>query len=165
MDPAWVSLALGENMAKNKKALINGFALICILLSSLFLTSCASLMAGDDKKQSDDLRFAVETFNNAFRWGDYPTAAIWVDPSRKEQFWAEVDRFKSKIRIYEIQVRDIDKEEKSPVGTAILNVQYFRMDAPTLQSITLSQKWVFSEKDKSWRIDQSGFRPMWQSAF
>ena len=76
---------------------------------------------------------------------------------KKEQFWAEADRFKGKIRISDYEVRQVDSKGKGGLATAILHLQYWRPESPILQSVTFTQKWYYTEKDKLWRVSDTGF--------
>jgi len=115
----------------------------------------AGLLAGRKGKRPWRRR---EAFNRSFRWEDYSASSAWVPPGKKELFWKEVDNFKGKIRIIDFQVREIDQIEKSGTATAILHYQYYRPDSPTLETVTFSQKWYFSEKEKAWQLGQSGYQ-------
>jgi hypothetical protein len=130
--------------------------LACLFLVGL-VASCASF-SNKEEKQRETLKDSVEAFNSSFRWEDYKSASVFVNPDQKELFWTEVDKFKRKIHLVEFQIREITWNEKAPVATAILFFQYYRTDAPILKSVSFSQKWYFSEKEKSWRLGQSGYQ-------
>lgn len=125
---------------------------------ALVLAACASMGADSEKKKTESLRASVEAFNAAFRWEDYSTALAFVPEYKREQFWNAVDMFKGKIRIIEYQVREVDEKPMAPTSTAILYFQYWRTDAPTLQTVNLTQRWAYMEKEKAWKIVDSGFR-------
>jgi hypothetical protein len=143
-------------MSRNKNA-SKLFRTACIFLITGFMVSCGIVTSSHDK-QKENLGASIEAFNSAFRWEDYKSAAVWIEPEQKELFWAEVDKFKGKIRLVDFQVRDVDWNEKTMTATALVYFQYFRPDAPTLQTVTFPQKWWFSEKDKCWRLGQSGYQ-------
>ncbi|MHC1730056.1 MAG: hypothetical protein AB9866_29345 [Syntrophobacteraceae bacterium] len=130
---------------------------VLILLMAFILASCASFGSGSPEKKEKELNASVEAFNSAFRWEDYKGASRFVDIAKKELFWEEVDKFKGKIRLLDFQIREVDQNEKATLGTAILYIQFYRTDAPTLQSATFTQRWYFSEKDKGWKLAQSGY--------
>jgi hypothetical protein len=141
-------------MSERKKTVSKIAAALFCLLAAAMATSCGSM--GSHKDQ-DTLQQCVEAFNRAFKWEDYNGAAVWVDRGRREQFWREVDNFKKKIKIVDFQIREIQYQEKAPTGTAIISFQYWRPDAPTLQTATISQKWFFSPAEKAWQVGQSGY--------
>jgi hypothetical protein len=126
-----------------------------ILLMVLVMASCAS-MGDKRKKSSENLRDSVEAFNSAFRWEDYQTATAFLNPSKKEAFWKEVDRFKGKIHIIDYQVREVQHEEIALRGTAIVFIQYYRTAVPNVLTTTLTQKWYYAEKEKMWQLGKSG---------
>ncbi len=127
-----------------------------IVLLALVLAACAST-GSSEKTKSETLTASVEAFNGAFKWEDYAAAATFASRGKKEEFWAEVDRFKGKIRIVEYTVRELEHEEKSCSATAVLYFQYWRTDSPTVQTVTFNQKWYYIEKDKQWKVLDSGF--------
>lgn len=143
-------------MLRDKKA-AKLFQLACFFLIAVLATSCGSV-SSKEEKQHENLKGSVEAFNSAFRWEDYKTAAIFINPDQKELFWNEVDKFKGKIRLVDFQVRDIAWKDKSNVATAIVFFQFYKTSAPTLETVNFQQKWYYSEKDKHWRVGESGFQ-------
>ncbi|MEM5789446.1 MAG: hypothetical protein AAGU11_19205 [Syntrophobacteraceae bacterium] len=138
------------------KAASKALFFACCLLASAVLASCGSMNKGEKKKEN--LLMTVEAFNSAFKWEDYNAAGMFIAPGKKEQFWKEVDLFKGKIRITDVQIRDVDYIDNSPSGTVILWVQYFRTSLPTLQTVTFRQRWYFLEEEKHWQLVESGFQ-------
>lgn len=134
------------------------FRTACLFLIAGLVASCGSSYSSHQQdKKKEVLAASVEAFNSSFRWEDYKSASVWIDPERKELFWDEVDKFKGKIHLTDFQIRDIAFSEKTPVATAIVYFQYYRTDSPTLVTVNFPQKWFFSEKDKCWRLGQSGY--------
>jgi hypothetical protein len=128
-----------------------------ILFLALTVASCASTGGSHDKKLEELLKASVETFNSAFKWEEYSDAAVFVPSAKKEAFWAEVDKFKGKIRLTEYELREVEVKQMSGTATAILRFQYWRLEEPTLVNVTLTQKWHYIEKDKLWKVSESGF--------
>ncbi|MGO9019741.1 MAG: hypothetical protein ACLQVJ_15475 [Syntrophobacteraceae bacterium] len=161
-------------MGKDEKAgslILTLFAMLLILLSTV---SCAYIMAGQAATQGalivataaasasaeghdDNLKSSVKAFNEAFRFEDYSQASVFVSPDKKEKFWTEVDRFQGKIRIIDYELRDMQLDEKKNHATVILCIQYWRPESPILKTVSFTQKWQYSEKDKTWRVSDSGF--------
>lgn len=129
---------------------------LLILLLALMAASCGSYES-QEKKQEELFRASVDAFNSAFRWEDYAQAAVYVSPDKKEQFWEQADKFKGKIRLTDYELREVELQDKGTRGRAILRFQYWRLDSPTLQSITFTQKWYYIPKDKRWRVSDSGY--------
>jgi hypothetical protein len=127
-----------------------------ILFLTLIIASCAST-GGQDKKLEDSLKLSVDAFNSAFKWEEYTEAAAFVPTGKKEHFWAEADRFKGKIRITDYNLREVEHKDKSTSANPILYFQFWRLESPTLQSVTFTQKWSFDQKDKHWKVIDSGF--------
>ncbi len=161
-------------MGKYEKAgslILTLFAMLLILLSTV---SCAYLMAGQaavqgtaliataaaaasTEEHDKNLKESVRAFNEAFKFEDYAQASAFVIPDKKEKFWSEVDRFQGKIRLVEYELRDMQLDEKKNHATAILYFQYWRPESPILKTVSFTQKWQYSEKEKTWRVSDSGF--------
>jgi hypothetical protein len=127
-----------------------------ILFLALIVASCAST-GGQDKKLGESLKLSVDAFNSAFRCEEYTEAAAFVPADKKERFWAEADKFKGKIRISDYNMREVELKDKSTSANPILYFQFWRLESPTLQSVTFTQKWYFDQKDKQWKVIDSGF--------
>ena len=163
-------------MGKDEKAgslILTLFAMLLFLLSAV---SCAPILAGEAASQGTllvvgvaaassastedhdkNLKGSVKAFNEAFRIEDYAQASVFVSPDKKEKFWSEVDRFQGKIRITEYELRDMQLDEKKNHATAIMYFQYWRIESPILETVSFTQKWQYSEKDKTWGVSDTGF--------
>ncbi len=162
-------------MGKDEKAsslILTPFAMLLFLLSAV---SCAPMLMGQaacdvaqtgtllvadaasPKDPDKNLKDSMRAFNDAFRVGDYAQARVFVSPDKKEKFWSEVDRVQGKIRIAEYELRDLQLDEKKNHAAAILHFQYWRTESPSLKAVSFTQKWQYSEKDKTWRVSDSGF--------
>ena len=120
-------------MAQSGKIAPRKLWIVFILFLTLLPASCASTGgARDEKKLMEALKASVEAYNSAIRWEDYTEAAAFVPADKKEQFWAETDRFKGKVRIVDFQVREVTPGEKGHKGTAIIYFQYWRLASPTV---------------------------------
>ena len=169
-------------MEKDEKAIsliLTLFAMLLILLSTV---SCAYMVAGQAASQgailvataaasasTEDhdkkLKDSVKDFNEAFRFEDYAQASVFISPDNKERFWSEVDRFKGKIRLAGYELRDMQLDEKKSHATAILYFQYWRPESPILKTVSFTQKWQYFEKDKAWRVSDSGFTAFPSSSY
>jgi hypothetical protein len=136
-----------------------------VLFFALIVASCASTGEGQEKKEERLLRASVEAFNGAFRWEEYAQASVFVPPDKREAFWAEVDKFKGKIRITDYELRDVELKDKGVWAIAILRFQYWRLESPILKSVSFTQRWYFTEKDKLWRVSDSGFGAITEKNF
>lgn len=161
-------------MARDEKARLLDLTLFAVLLLSLSVVSCTPMLVGQaalegtkavasaayaESTEDADKNFknSVRVFNEAFKFEDYVQASALVSPGKKEEFWSEADRFKGKIRLTEYELREIQFDEKKLHATVILHFQYWRTESPTLKGASLSQKWQYSEKDKTWNVSNSGF--------
>ena len=162
-----------EKDEKVSSLILTLFAMLLILLSAV---SCASVLVGEAASEGaklivgvaavssastedhdKNLKGSLKAFNEAFRFEDYAQASVFVSPDKKEKFWSEADRFKGKIRMAEYELRDMQLDEKKNHATAILNFQYWRTESPILKTVSFTQRWQYSEKDKTWRVSDSGF--------
>ena len=163
-------------MEKDEKACSLILTLFAMLLFLLSTASCASLLIGQaasesaqvvvgvaaistasTKEHDKNLKASVTAFNEAFRSEDYMQASVFVNPDKKEEFWSETDRFKGKIRMAEYELRDVQLDEKKNHATVILYFQYWRVESQIVKTVSFTQKWQYSEKDKTWRVSDSGF--------
>jgi hypothetical protein len=129
-----------------------------ILAAFLTLASCTDM--GLKKEGSEVLKEAVDAFNTAFRWEEYKSASIWVEPDKKEQFWKLADAFKGKVRIIDLNIREIIVSKDGLTGAAILYFQYYRTDSPVVKTTTLTQKWATRPKEKMWYVTYSGLKTL-----
>ena len=162
-----------EKDEKVSSLILTLFAMLLILLSAV---SCASVLVGEAASEGaklivgvaavssastedhdKNLKGSLKAFNEAFRSEDYSQASVFVSPDKKEKFWSEVDRFQGKIRLAEYELRDMQVDKKNNYATAILYFQYWRPESPILKTVSFTQKWQYSEKDKTWRVSDSGF--------
>ena len=161
-------------MEKDDKAFSRNLTLFATLLFPMFMVSCTPLLIGQaavqgtevvavaaasaaSEDRNKDLKDSIQAFNNAFKFEDYPRAFLLVSPDKKETFWSEADRMKGQIQLAEYELRDIQFDEKKHRATIILNFQYWRTESPILKSVSLSQEWQYFEKNKTWRVGDSGF--------
>jgi hypothetical protein len=151
-----ILILYGETMTQSARTGPRRLRLPFILFLALIVASCAST-GGQDKKREDVLKLSVDAFNSAFRCEEYTEAAAYVPADKKGHFWAEVDRFKGKIRITDYSLREVEQKDKSTSANAILYFQFWRLESPTLQTVTFTQKWSIDQKDKQWKVSDSGF--------
>jgi len=161
-------------MKKNEKAVSLNLTLFVMLLFLLSAVSCTPMLIGQAAVQGagiavfaassasvedhdKNLKDSVQAFNEAFRFEDYARASVFISPDKKEKFWSEADRFEGKIRMAEYELRDVQLDEKKHHAVAILYFQYWRPESPILKTVSFRQKWQYSEKDKLWRVSDSGF--------
>lgn len=114
------------------------------------LSSCGLLTTQKGNEQA--LRLAADRFNTSLRWEDYKAAATRIAPSRREDFWNQVERLRGQVRIMEYQVMDVSLNETDRSGTVTLRYRFFHKRNPQLQTTTVRQKWEFSEREHVWQV-------------
>ncbi len=145
-------------MTEQKKILNRLFAIMPVLFLCLLLASCGIMGAGGGRdKMEKGLKESVDAFNFAFRWEEYTNASAFLPASRKADYWCLVDTFKGRLRIVDFEIREIEHQKGSLKGTAIVSYQYYLSAAPTLEKATFTQSWYFTEADKTWKVEKSGF--------
>ena len=151
-----ILMLYGETMTQTAKTGPRRLGPLFVLFLALIVASCAS-SGSQDKKLVTSLKLSVDAFNDAFRSEEYTEAAAFVPADKKEYFWAEVDRFKGKIRITDYNLREVQHTDKSTSANPIMYFQFYRLDSAALQTVTFTQKWYFDQKDKGWKVSDSGF--------
>ncbi len=124
-------------------------ALLLWLLAGI-VCSCGPLAS--DKNDEEALLLAADRFNRDLRWEDYKAAATRTAPSKRDDFWDQVDRMQGQVRIMEYQVVDVAMNRDEGSGTVTLRYRYFLKRRPQLQTAMVHQKWVFSEKEYVWQV-------------
>jgi hypothetical protein len=124
------------------------YCILCFIV--IFLPSCASM--GGQKRDEKSFFAAVEGFNSSFRWEDFKAASMWIPTEGLVDFWEETDIFDGHIRIIDFQIRNVNLNEVSSSGTAIVQFKYYYTNAPHIQTKTLKQQWVYREQGKTWQV-------------
>ena len=143
-------------MAEKKKTIHGTFAFVSIFFLSLLVVSCGSTGGGQEKMEKG-LKESVDAFNFDLRWEEYTAAAAFLPTNRKADFWCLVDTFKGNLRIVDYEIREVELRKGSLRGTAVISYQYYLSASPTLEKATLTQKWYYTEQDKTWKVERSGF--------
>jgi hypothetical protein len=133
----------------HRTALRHLFPFLLCLLPFLF-NSCS--LFGGQKDNQKGLLDAADRFNKSVRWEDYKSAANWIGPSAKEEFWDQVDRLQGRIRVIDYQVVDAIMEDRGGSGTVVLRYRFFPKNNPQPQIRTLHQQWIFSKEAGGWQI-------------
>ena len=126
------------------------FFLTLMCLLPALLGSCG--LFGGQKDNQEGLLKAAERFNKDVRWEDYRSAANWIAPLAKEEFWNQVDHLQGRIRVIDCQVVDAIVEERGAIGTVVLRYRFFPKNNPQPQIKTLHQEWLFSKEAGGWQI-------------
>ena len=128
--------------------------LICLLAG--FSASCNTL--GGEKQNEEGLLLAVDRFNKDLRWEDFKSASALIDSAAKEKFWDEADRLHATVRIVDYQIVDTDVDGYA--ANVTLRFRFYQKQNPQVQTRTLHQQWLFSEKDRAWRVVKDDVRKL-----
>lgn len=158
-------------MGKGKKTGSLVFVFFVMLLLLLSAVSCTPILIGEaacggsllvaattqqTAHPNKNLKTTVTAFNNDLIFGDYNGASAFVSGNDKKTFWAEVDRLQHGIRLTDFDLRDTKVNEKNKHATVILHFQYYRTESAIVQAALITQEWDYSQKDKKWRVSDSG---------
>lgn len=131
-----------------------GLGLILLLLVTT--GSCSTGVFPKKNLNDDDYRRAVESFNDAIRWREYPTAAAFVAPQQLEVFWKQTDALAERIRMSEYQIQRLNMNAEAHSGIVLLRYRFYYPTDPSIRSKDLHQKWHYDEITKSWLVIQTG---------
>lgn len=115
-------------------------------LSVLALTGCAS------QQRSDSLTTTLAAYGGTLRWGDFQTAAQFIEPKmRAEHPMSALDMARYKqVRVSEynddagpVPVDDFDVQQTVQISVINVHTQAER-------SIVDHQRWHFAQKTKHW---------------
>jgi hypothetical protein len=122
--------------------------LLCLLAG--FLCSCS--LFGGARNDEQALRHAADRFNTGLRWEDYKSVAAYIPSAGREAFWEQADRLQGRVRIMDIQVQDVGITGNGSSGNVTLRYRFFHKRNPQLQTTTLNQQWLFSDRDRGWQV-------------
>jgi hypothetical protein len=126
--------------------------LVCLVAG--ISSSCAPL--GGQKENEKGLLLAVDRFSKDIRWEDYKSASSWIAPEAKDQFWDQADRLHEGVRIVDYQVVDVLLDGIS--GKVTLRYRFYQKQNPQIQTRTLHQQWLFSDKNGVWQVVRNDFQ-------
>jgi hypothetical protein len=119
---------------------------VCLIAG--FSASCTMF---DAQKSNDQALFlAVDRFNQNLRWEDYKSALTWIAPAAKGEFMDQIESLQGRVRIMGYQVMDVGTSGLS--GNVTLLYRFYQKRNPQIQTRTLHQQWLFSEKDRVWQV-------------
>jgi len=136
------------DLSRRKSVALGSGVLLCFLTGIL----CSCSMLSSQKGNEQALRVAADRFNTSLRWEDYKAAATRTAPSRREDFWNQVERLRGQVRIMDYEVMDVSLNDTDRSVTVTLRYRFFHKRNPQLQTTTVRQKWEFSEREHVWQV-------------
>jgi hypothetical protein len=119
---------------------------ILVVLSVLLLAGCAT------KTRSDALTTTLKAYGSALRWGDFPSAAQFIDPAVRAAHplsSLELARYQQ-VRVSEyddgagpVPAGDFDVRQTATISLVNIHTQSER-------SVVDHQTWHYDEKTKHW---------------
>jgi hypothetical protein len=132
----------------------------CLLMLALTFGCRGSLGFSNRKMNTEDLKLAVTTFNDAIRWRDYQKALLWIVPQQQEAFWKQTDDIQDRLRVIDYEIIRFDFNERAAIGTVDLRYRVYYLTDPRMQVKTLHQKWRYEEAQKDWRVAHSDLQSL-----
>ncbi len=123
---------------------IPGIALV--VLSLLLVAGCA------DRKRSDDLTSTLSAYGSTLRWGDFSTAAQFIDPKIREAHpLSDLDMARYRqVRVTEyddgagpVPVDEFDVQQTARISLVNIHTQSER-------TVIDHQTWHYDQKNKHW---------------
>ena len=119
---------------------------VCLVAG--FTSSCTTF--GGQKSNEKGLLLAAERFSQDLHWEDYKSALTSIAPAARGEFMDLVERLQGRVRIVGYQIMDVGTSGLS--GNVTLRYRFYQKQNPQLQTRTLHQLWLFSEKDGVWQV-------------
>jgi outer membrane murein-binding lipoprotein Lpp len=119
---------------------------LLVVLSLLLLAGCAT------KTRSDNLVTTLNAYSNTLRWGDFQSAAQFIEPAiRAAHPLSKLDL----MRYQQVKVSDYD-DGAGPVPTGDFDVQQtaqirlINIHTQSERTVIDHQTWHYDEKTKRW---------------
>jgi hypothetical protein len=130
-----------------------GFA----LLAWAAVLASAPLGCATQRSRTEEMRTAIEGFNNAVRWNAYPLASGYVPNDIRAAFldaYADADE-KLRIEGFEIQTVVVPREDEAVVTLRVSFVEHgdFKLETRTLKQFwrRVGDVWVIENEENSLR--------------
>lgn len=118
------------------------------LLAALMLIGCAGL-----SQVRPQFEKSYEGYNELLRWHDFYRAGSFASSAVAERYieWAEASK---KVRISDYRVVNVRFDEKALEAEVDTVFDYYRIDSPTVKTVTDRQKWAYRDEHgvKQWRL-------------
>jgi hypothetical protein len=83
----------------------------------------------------------VHDLNDQARWGRLTDAALLVDPSYRQQFIKDHQRWGDDIQLADSEVLQVQIATDAEHASALVNYSWYAMDTMTLRQTTVRQRW------------------------
>ena len=111
---------------------------LLILLMSLCFAGCAAV---GQKNDMNRLQKAVESYTHAYRWKNYDSAVLMLQPDLREPYLAAYEEDESSLQIEDIRVVRVEIEARDRAKIT-LRTRFMLLPSVTVQKKKLTQYWV-----------------------
>jgi hypothetical protein len=108
-----------------------------LVFAALGLSACFMANMSPAKKIGD----TVHDLNDQARWGRLTDAALLVDPSYRQQFIKDHQRWGDDIQLADSEVMQVQIATNAEHASALVNYSWYAMDTMTLRTTTVRQRW------------------------
>jgi hypothetical protein len=107
-------------------------------LALVLLAGCATL---GDQGKIDQLKEAVEAYNHAYRWKNYDSAVLLLQPDLRSPFLAAHEEDESSLQVEDLKIRRVELQGKK---RAVIHVRarYMMLPSVSVKKKTLVQYWA-----------------------
>lgn len=116
------------------------------LLATALTMACAS----GPQPKLDELRSAVQTYNEAYRWKNYPRAASFLPPGKRPAFVASYEEDDKSLHVEGYQVISVNVTSPE-VAEVKIRYQYMLLPSVTLDKQIVTQHWA--QVNGSWLLE------------
>jgi len=109
-----------------------------ILLGLISMIGCASMSAQNDLTS---LQKAVEAYSHAYRWKNYESAVLLLQPDLREPFLAAYEEDESSLQVEDLKVLRVEMKAKDRAKVTV-RARYMMLPSVTVQKTKLVQYWV-----------------------
>ena len=109
-----------------------------IILAGLCFAGCATV---GQKSDMNRLQKAVESYTHAYRWKNYDSAVLMLQPDLREPYLAAYEEDESSLQIEDIRVVRVELEAQDRAKIT-LRTRFMLLPSVTVQKKKLTQYWV-----------------------
>ena len=109
-----------------------------LAITAALLTSCATMQAQEDLSK---LQEAVEDYNHAYRWKNYDSAVLLLQPDLREPFLAAYEEDESSLQVEDLKVQRVEMQAKDRAKVTV-RARYMMLPSVSVKKSKLIQYWV-----------------------
>ncbi len=134
--------------------------LIVTLLGCLLLAGCAGSM-----QMGPSLEEVTQGFSEAMRWGDFPNAAVFIDPAVRGDF---EDKFgeDDDLRVVDSRIMSINLLPDGKRAEVTYQLEYYHLPSSRIKKWRWKQRWEMEGKEAAdpgvWLIKNGPPEIPWQ---